>query len=163
MRAGFDSKDQLYDPIRRLWTAATPEERVRQKLLREMVGEGGYPPSCLAVEVELSSLPHLRQTGGRPPKRRIDLICYAPGIHPDFELYPLLVVECKAATLTPSMFRQLTGYHHFLESCFIALVNETQRRTAWYDAQERAYRFVDRLPSYADLMGALGCPHALLP
>ncbi len=40
----------IFDPIRRKSVADTPEERVRQALLSQMIGPLGFPKGLLAVE-----------------------------------------------------------------------------------------------------------------
>ncbi|NGX27599.1 MAG: hypothetical protein K940chlam6_01537, partial [Chlamydiae bacterium] len=59
-------KDSLYDPFRKLWVAALPEEVVRQKLLHVMITQLGFPKNFLVVEKQLSELPHLSGMVGLP-------------------------------------------------------------------------------------------------
>src|SRR5690242_14822270 len=84
---------QHFDEVRRAWVAATPEEGVRQRVLKKMIHALGFPKELIAVEKELKELPHL--AGRSVPERRIDVLCYGKEIHPEHSLYPLLLIECK--------------------------------------------------------------------
>jgi len=146
---------QIYCQIRKEWVAATPEEDVRQRLIQSMMQQLGYPPSSIVLEKGLRQLPHLTLQPQRLPDRRADIICFAKGIHPCHALYPLLLIECKAVKLSDRVINQVTGYNHFLQAYFIAVANQDMVRTGWYDPGAKQYNFVDRLPSYAELLSAL--------
>lgn len=146
----------LICPIRKTAVPALPEERVRVQLLIDLVDKLGYPAGCLAVEKELSQIAHLRSLCGKLPQRRADIICFAKGIHPTEELYPLLLIECKAVPLSNKMINQVAGYNHFLKAHYIALVNQHEIRTGWFDPLTQSYRFVPYLPTYAQLMRSTG-------
>lgn len=147
--------DQVYCPIRKLWVAALPEEIVRQKLVAQMTHQLGYPPSYLVLERGLKQMPHLELVDQKVPDRRADIVCFSPAIHPKHALYPLLLVECKAVKLTDSVIQQVIGYNHFVNSYFIAVVNSNEIRTGWVDPSLGTYRFINTLPSYAELLQAI--------
>jgi Type I restriction enzyme R protein N terminus (HSDR_N) len=136
----------LYCPIRARWVAALPEEQVRQQLLALMLGQLGYPKSLIAVERALSLLPHLYTA--KVPDRRADILCFAKA---GDALTPLLLIECKAIPLTAKVINQVAGYNHFVRAPYIAIANQTQVRTGWYDPKAKAYAFVSRLPTYAEI------------
>lgn len=144
----------LICPIRKVAVPTLPEERIRVQLLCDLIEKLGFPASGLAVEKELSQIPHLRSMENKLPQRRADIICFAKGIHLSEELYPLLVIECKAVKLTPKMVNQVIGYNHYLKARYIALVNQQEIRTGWFDGESNAYRFVPYLPTYAQLLSA---------
>lgn len=146
----------LFCPIRKELVAALPEERVRQRMLHLMLEEYGYPPGLVAVEKSLRQLPHLTPAD-QPliPNRRADIVCFAKGVHPQFDLYPLLIVECKAVKLTQKVIGQITGYNHFVRAYFIAIANEEEIRIGWNDPNRDGYSFVPYLPSYTELIRAV--------
>lgn len=149
--------DQIYCPIRKSWVAALPEEIIRQRLISYMVRDLFFPPAYLVVEQGLHQLPHLAlKDHKKTPKRRIDLLCYGKDIHPSHSLYPLLIVECKAVPLTDKVLNQVAGYNHFLQSYFIAVANEQEIRTGWYDPQKSSYQFINTLPTFNDLLAMIG-------
>lgn len=146
-----DLLDKLYDPIRREWVQALPEERVRQRLISEMQTLG-YPLELMACEVSLRQLPHLALSEETIPKRRADLICFAQNIHPHFPLYPLLLIECKATPLTAAARRQLCGYNQSVSAPYICLANEEQQLFGFQEGDHLNYTFIDYLPRYKDLL-----------
>lgn len=117
-----------------------PEERVRQRLYRHLVEELGYPPSLIALEVELKDLPHL--FGVPVPKRRLDLLCLEK-----VSMRPLLLVECKAVKLTQKALDQLLGYNYFVEARYLALVNETGGMVM--QMTPSGHRRLEGIPPYA--------------
>jgi hypothetical protein len=142
----------LICPIRKVAVSSLPEERIRVQLLCDLINKLGYPASHIAVEKELSQVPHLQGAGHRLPLRRTDIVCFAKGIHPTEALYPLLVIECKAVKLTGKMVNQVIGYNHYLQARYIALVNATEVRTGWKDPASGEYHFVPYLPTYDQLI-----------
>jgi hypothetical protein len=129
---------RLYDPIRRRTVAATPEEQVRQSLLRMMINDLGYPKSLIAVEKELGV-----------NRRRFDIVCYGCGIHPDQELFPLLIIECKSLECSEAAREQAFGYNATLGAPFICIACKTEIHTLWLNADRIAS--VPFLPPYLEL------------
>lgn len=145
---------KIFCQMRREWIQSTPEERVRQTLLRRM-NALGYPQSHLVLEASLSQMPHLALFPSKLPNRRADLVCFAPHIHPQHALYPLLLIECKAIPLTSKVINQVLGYNHYLQAYFIAIINQDTVKTGWYDTLTKSYLFRETLPHYQELISAL--------
>lgn len=143
---------RLTCPVRKATVPALPEERVRVQLLCDLVEKLEFPASSIAVEKELSQIPHLRSLVDTLPTRRIDILCFAKNIHPTEEFFPLLVIECKAVKLTSKMVRQVVGYNHYLKAPYIALVNQEEIRFGWFDGSVGTYRFISHLPTYSQLL-----------
>ena len=144
------SNSQLYDPIRKAWVKETPEERVRQKLLQILVRDLQFPPNMLAVEKELSQLPHL-QLMPDVPKRRIDILAFAKR---GDDFWPLLMIECKAVKLLPQFANQVVGYNSFVDAPFLCLANEREVVTGSFDEEAGHFRFQPGLKSYPRLVAA---------
>ena len=83
------AEDKLFDPIRKIFVPALPEEKIRQDLINKMIHKLGFPPSLIAVEKDLKHLPHIKDKSFSANKRRADIICFGKNIHPKYELYPL--------------------------------------------------------------------------
>lgn len=149
--------DSLFCPIRKIWVAALPEEKVRQALIQRMIHHLGYPCGTLALEKSLDQLPHL-QSQRSLPKRRADLIVFAKGIHPQHPLYPLLLIECKAVPIANKTLRQLIGYNQFIGAPFIAAVNQTQTSFGWYQQEKNDFVFKEGFFPY-DLLLNLARQH----
>lgn len=137
--------------IRKKWVSALPEEKVRQRLVREMVEELGYPIGAIALEKSLSELPHL-STVRSLPKRRADLIVFSKDLHLSHPFYPLLLVECKAVSLTPKVLRQVVGYNQFVGACFIGVVSPSTSVFGWFEPNQPELSFFDTLPRYESLL-----------
>lgn len=147
----------VYCQIRKEWVAALPEEYVRQRFLEHMVTGCGFPASLIAVEKSLKHLPHLSVGNLRNiPRRRIDIMCFAKDPLSERGLSPLLVVECKAVKLTAGVIKQVVGYNHIVKADFVAIVNQEEIRTGWYDSAIGDYKFVNYLPLFDDLLRGNG-------
>ncbi|NGX61058.1 MAG: hypothetical protein K940chlam9_00537 [Chlamydiae bacterium] len=139
-------KAKIYDEIRKKWVEATPEEIIRQNLLHHMVQNLGYPKSLIALEKELSTLPHLSpQQKQQAPKRRLDILVYQKK-----SFLPLLLIECKAIPLTPNKIHQVLGYNTFVQAPYIGLCNEKEIWIA--NVQEEEATFAVNLPPYSTLV-----------
>lgn len=141
------SPSRLYDPLRRQWVANTPEERVRQHVLRAMVEDLGYPLGLIAIEREIGKLPHLARRSQGIPRRRVDIIVFTPS-HDD--LLPVLLIECKAEPLTPQVMNQVMGYNHYVQASAVAVVNFNEAQVLYC----RGDRFhpIQALPCFDELL-----------
>ena len=147
MESSSPKNKRIYDPVRKKWVDQTPEEIIRQLLIKHMIEKLGYPIALIAVEKELAQLPHLRlKHSAQIAKRRADIIVFSKGA-----LLPLLLVECKATPLTPKFAQQVIGYNSFVGAPFVALANEKQVLTGCYDLHSGMYRFEKGLPTMQDL------------
>jgi hypothetical protein len=156
MGSSCPSKRQIFDELRRVWVAATPEEVVRQALLQQMVKQLGYPKELLVVEREISQLPHL--VGQKLPERRLDILCFGREIHPQYPLYPLLLIECKSDNLCMDAEEQLLGYNSFVGAYFIAMAAKDQVLFGYRTKQEKkgaGFTFLPYLPPHAQLLDFL--------
>jgi len=143
--------ERLFCSLRQLWVAATPEECVRQALVYDLIHHLGYPAAHLAIEVHLSQLPHLKFSQ-LLPKRRADLVVFGRGNPSNHELIPLLLVECKAVSLSSKTMRQVWGYNYFVQAPLIAAVNQTTIRLEWQDPTTHVLHSSNALPPYAYLI-----------
>lgn len=141
--------ERLFDPVRRKFVVATPEELVRQELIRKMMGPLGFPRGLLAVERQIASLPHVEM--GVDPERRIDVLAFACHIHPEHEVFPLLLVECKGESLAHAE-AQAIGYNHWVRAPYICLAGAEGVRTMWFDPVRCAYVSVPFLPTFRELV-----------
>lgn len=126
-------RNQVFDPIRKKWVEATPEEIVRQKILNHLIGLG-YPPHTIVVE---KGLPE------GAPRRRLDILCLESKT-----LRPLLLIECKSIPLQEKMLAQIAGYNSFVGAPLICLANEGEFMLQW----EKDERVVEHLPTYQELV-----------
>lgn len=138
--ASSKQRGSLYDPIRKMWVAATAEEYVRQRLLDALVHQLGFPQSLIVVEKQLSELPHLLEKQGLP-LRRTDILCY---VKLNGELNPLLLIECKEMDPGKEAKEQVLGYNYYVEASCVAIAGPKR--------VELIYPHVlSYLPSFLDL------------
>lgn len=147
------SDREIFDPVRKLWVAALPEELVRQRLLRSMLQHLGFSRAHIAVEKELRQLPGISPTH-KLPERRVDVVCFSPEISVDKSLAPLLLIECKEKNARESAIEQLLGYNAYVQAPFIGLADEEGVRLA-YNTEE-GWEWIPFLPSYRELVNAVG-------
>jgi hypothetical protein len=143
------SSHQVFDRVRNLWVAATPEEIVRQKLLIQMIDHLDYPQNLLAVEKDLRQLPHL-SLDPHLPDRRADILSFYKDASQS--LSPLLLIECKEVELDQHALDQLLGYNYFVKAPFIAMANPNEVKFGFYESRSKAYEFLNGLPSYSQLV-----------
>lgn len=120
-----------------------PEEDVRNQLLDFMKGHLGYPKEKISVERSLSAIPHLE--GKKVPNRRFDIVVFGKE-----NLYPLLLIECKAIPFNQSAVDQVKGYNHLIQAPFIALAN--QSGVLFYVKDKNTYKEFKGLAPYQYLL-----------
>lgn len=147
------SKQKLFDPLRRTWLDRKQEEAVRQAFLNHMIQNLSYPKERLLVEKTLARLPNLESKAGLP-NRRIDIICYEKE---EKAFTPLLVIECKYKMIDVAAFHQLFGYNHYLGAPFLAVVSTNSVLFRYFHKSASEHRFLNFLPSYLELIHAKDC------
>lgn len=126
----------VFDPLRRRYVALTPEEEVRQKVLFLLVEHLKVPAGRVAVEYSL-------KVNGLD--KRTDAVVFGA------EGLPLMIVECKASTvtLTEAVLDQAVRYHSALRPKYLLLTNGTT--TYCYQAEGQKLLSMDHLPDYAEM------------
>ena len=101
--------EKIFDPVRKKYVKLTPEEQVRQTIIRYLVEKLKYPLTHISVEKELSNY----------IKQRADIVVY----NKKFE--PKLIIECKAPTvkLNGKIFEQLLAYSSAANFEYLILTN----------------------------------------
>jgi hypothetical protein len=130
---------KIYDPIRCKKVAGTPEERVRQTLLRQMLDFLSFPKGLISVEKKIGM-----------SLRRVDIIVYRKI---ESDLVPLLLVECKASQVDEeAAFRQAAGYRSLCvdHALFWCLAHANGIRTFWLEGDKQLS--VPFLPPYPQLI-----------
>ncbi|MCE3008322.1 MAG: type I restriction enzyme HsdR N-terminal domain-containing protein [Bacteroidetes bacterium] len=103
----------LWDPIRRCYAEAKPEEWVRQRLLFALLSQVQVPPARIAVERRVLYM-------GRP--RRFDVLVF------DTAGRASLLCECKApgVPLSATVALQAASYNRELQAPLVLLTNGDQ-------------------------------------
>ena len=106
---------EFFDPVRKKWVPATPEEEVRQQFIQFLLTVTNIPASHLSVEREIA-------VNGL--SRRYDLVVF------DGEGKPWMVVECKAphVKLTQEVMEQAGRYNRTLQAPLIGITNGKENK-----------------------------------
>jgi type I site-specific restriction endonuclease len=126
---------EIFDDVRKRWTALTPEEWVRQHAVRWLTGEKKYPASLLAVEKNIT-------VNGLT--KRCDVVAFSRDAH------PLLIIECKApgVEITQAAFDQVARYNMTLGVPLFMLTNGLRHFCCTVDRERESYVFIKELPLF---------------
>ncbi len=132
----MDNKQQILCAWRRKYVRLTPEEHVRQSVLRALETHFGYPHGLIGVEIPI-------EVAGL--KKRCDAIVY------NRQMRPLMLVEFKAETvpLTQQVLDQAAIYNRRLHVPYLMLSNGKDTIVA--EVLETTYRFQEQIPTYQAL------------
>lgn len=130
----------VFDPLRKRYCALTPEEEVRQKVLYLLVEHLGVPAGLLAVEYSI-------KVNGLD--KRCDAVVF------DKEGRPLMIVECKAASvkLTQNVLEQAVRYHSALRPKYLMLYNG--KECYCFQTGKGKLNALDHLPTYTELLSSV--------
>lgn len=136
-RTAFGNR-QIFDEFRKKFVVLTPEEWVRQHVLRWLTEEKGYPSGLLNLEVMLKS--------GKAV-RRSDAVFY------NRDATPLLVIECKAPeiNISQSVFEQIARYNYSLRATALLVTNGMIHYCCLLDYRKMSYTFLKEVPDWGKL------------
>ena len=133
-----DGKTSVWDPVRKVWTALTPEERVRQAFVSYLINYKDFPASHIANEqaIELNGM-----------SRRCDSVIY------DKTGQPKVIVEYKAPTVTLSqkVFDQISRYNLVLHVDYLIISNGLKHYCVKMEYPTGKYSFLQDIPAYSEL------------
>ena len=133
-----DSKISIFDELRKKWLVCTPEEWVRQNLIKFLINKYNYPPNLIAIEKGLS-------LAGRD--YRFDALVF------DGEFKPLLIIECKAPSikLSQDTFDQIWTYNYEIKAPYFLITNGVTFIMGKY-SKENDIEFFDSPKSFEELV-----------
>lgn len=130
-----DNKISVFDEIRRKFIILTPEEWVRQHVVRFLLEEKKYPKSYVNVEkiIKINGL-----------TKRYDVVVFQP----DGSIF--LLVECKAPgiTISQNTFDQIARYNMSLNAIHMMVTNGLNHYFCQMDYEQEKYFFLQDLPEY---------------
>ncbi len=131
-------KVEIYDPVRRKYVALTPEEEVRQKMLRYLVEDSGVPLGLVAVEYQIK-IDRL--------VKRCDIVVYSR------QGTPLMIVECKSnqVKLDQKTIEQAALYNIRLKVNYITITNGLQTYCCKRNQNGESFTLLAGLPSYNEM------------
>ena len=130
-----ENKVSIFDEIRKKFIILTPEEWVRQHVVRFLLEEKKYPKSLINVEKVLS-------VNGL--RKRYDVVVF----NPDGSIFVL--VECKAPEIKTAQatFDQIARYNLALKAQFLMVTNGHNHYFCQMDFENEKYAFLKELPDY---------------
>ena len=128
----------VFDPVRKRYVAATPEEAVRQAVLRYLMDTLRVPANLIGVEFSLAAL----EPGNL---RRADIVVWRPG---EGQLAPWLLVECKEprVRIDDSVAFQAGDYLKRIPCRYVMLSNGADNR--YLERIGDGYRLIAGLPYF---------------
>lgn len=115
-----NNRDYIFDVVRKKYVILTPEEWVRQHVIKQL-NENGYPYGLMSLE---KSLPN--------SKKRYDVVVY------NKLGKPTIIVECKRPTVTlnQSILNQVAAYVSQLDIPKVILTNGMHHFTVYREKSE---------------------------
>jgi predicted type IV restriction endonuclease len=130
-----ENKVSIFDPIRKKFILLTPEEWVRQHVVRLLIDEKKYPKSYINVEkvVKVNGM-----------NKRYDIIVF----NKDGSIF--LLIECKAPEITidQKTFNQIARYNMILNANYLMVTNGLNHYFCEMDYEKEQYSFLRDLPDF---------------
>lgn len=128
-----ENKVLIFDEIRKKFVVLTPEEWVRQHVIKFLLQEKKYPKSYINVEknIKINGL-----------SKRYDVVVF----NPDGSIF--LLVECKApeVSITQNVFDQIARYNLKLNAQHLMVTNGLNNYFCQMDFLNEKYIFTEELP-----------------
>ena len=133
-----DGQEMIFDVLRRIFVALTPEEWVRQHFIHFLINNKHYPNTLLANEVSITL---------NGMTRRCDSVLYGK------DLTPRMIIEYKAPTvkINQKVFSQINAYNAVLRVPYIIASNGITHYCCKLNQGGNAYEFLDEIPNYETL------------
>ena len=131
---------EIYDPLRKKQVRLTPEEEVRQGVIRWLHEVVGAPMTLMASEYGFT---YNRR------RYRADIVVF------DRSLSPLLLVECKApeVAIDGKVIEQAIRYNRVLKVRFIMVTNGKTSYLCHRNPETGEYLFTAGVPTYEEMLG----------
>ncbi len=130
-----ENKVAIFDDIRKKFVVLTPEEWVRQHVVRYLIDGVGFPKSRVNVE-------KLLKVNGLT--KRYDVVVF----HADGSIF--LLVECKAShvSISQETFDQIARYNLTMKADYLMVTNGLHHYFCRMDFENSRYQFLRELPKY---------------
>ncbi|WP_289644587.1 type I restriction enzyme HsdR N-terminal domain-containing protein [Maribacter aestuarii] len=130
------NKTLIFDGIRKKFVVLSPEEWVRQHVVKYLTEEKNYPLSHINVEKQI-------MVNGLT--KRYDIIIF----NPDGSIQ--LLVECKAPSISISQetFDQVARYNFNLDATYLMVTNGLAHYHCKMLKEEEKYQFLKEIPEFS--------------
>lgn len=131
----INSKNYIFDLIRKKHLVLTPEEWVRQNLVSYFINDLHYPKGLIKTE---SSLKYNNL------KKRSDILIY------NNDMTHYMIVECKSykMKLNKSHLNQSAMYNKIYRSRYLMVSNGMEHIVCEYDWENETFKFLNSIPEY---------------
>jgi type I site-specific restriction endonuclease len=131
-------KKYIFDEIRRRFVALTPEEWVRQNMIKFLSLDRNYPISLFVIEKK-----HLHNRMAR----RCDFVVYGHNGN------PLMVVECKAPAVEigQQAFDQANRYNQMYKAPLLLITNGKKHFCCRINRIKQGFEFLQEIPPFKAL------------
>lgn len=130
-----DGKTSIFDELRKRFLVLTPEEWVRQHLVKFLIEEKNYPRTLIKLEggLKLNAL-----------QKRTDILLF------NTRGEKLMLVECKAPSvkITQETFDQVARYNFVHRVQWLVVSNGLQHFCCEVDFVKGDYTFHEDIPGY---------------
>lgn len=130
-----NSKEYLFDELRKKWILLTPEEEIRQKFWKYLHFEKKYPLSLMAIEKTMKFNGLIK---------RFDLLIY------DRYGNPNIIVECKSRNvkINESALDQILSYQYKIGAKYLVLTNGNETYCIGIDLSSKKVTYLEDIPQY---------------
>ena len=139
-----DESGKLYDPIRQIFVPATPEEYVRQRMIKYLIGRMKVPAEKIVVE---QGLVKFGVNDEADKKKRIDI-----GFYGDYNDLAA-IIECKAYSIKDkeAPYAQARSYVRSLKIPAYFVTDGVLLEGYNYYYETDQFVKMDRIPMYEEL------------
>ena len=133
----INSKNYIFDLIRKKHLVLTPEEWVRQNLVSYFINDLYYPKGLIKTE---SSLKYNNL------KKRSDILIY------NNDMTHYMIVECKSykMKLNKSHLNQSAIYNKIYRSRYLMVSNGMEHIVCEYDWENETFKFRNSIPEFSN-------------
>ena len=133
----INSKNYIFDLIRKKHLVLTPEEWVRQNLVSYFINDLHYPKGLIKTE---SSLKYNNL------KKRSDILIY------NNDMTHFMIVECKSykMKLNKSHLNQSAMYNKIYRGRYLMVSNGMEHIVCEYDWENETFKFRNSIPKFSN-------------
>lgn len=129
----IDNKKQVFCLVRKKWIVLTPEEKVRQFTLHQLINKYNFPLKYISVEKTIKVL---------ELSKRYDIVVY------NQQLQPTILIECKAEEIAidNKTLQQIATYNIKLQVPFLMVTNGNN--SFYFEIKENTSKQINELPKF---------------
>ncbi len=133
-----NGKTEIFDEVRKKYLVLTPEEWVRQNLIKYLINDREIPAGLISIEKGLKV---------NTMNKRTDIIVY------NKKGKPGMIVECKATNvkIDQKVFEQIARYNMSLNVALLLVSNGYTHYCCEIDYTKNSFSFLESIPDYDTL------------